>query len=113
MKKPSTSRPSLLQRFLASDMCDLLVGTAIALALGLVINAASAQPITSPSDKVALAIAPANAAPATAPAHTDDIRGRKSTALPMRPRVEKEFIRREHSKLRPTAGDIGAMAPTF
>jgi hypothetical protein len=47
MKKRLSARPNLLQRFLASDLSDLVMGTCLAVAMGFMINAASAAPIIS------------------------------------------------------------------
>lgn len=105
MKKPLNARASLLQRFLASDISDLVMGTCLALAMGLMINAASAQPIPVPRDNVAIAATMQGTAKAPIK--------RKSTALPIKPRLEREFIRAEHQKLRPTAGDVEGLIPTF
>jgi hypothetical protein len=121
MKKLSTRRPNLLQRFLASDFCDLAVGTCIAVAMGLMIKGASAQPITAPTNVIAVAKANerANSVPpsigaAPAVAQRDPmIGGRKSTALPMARRSEAAFVREQHRKLRPTADDAVAQPATF
>jgi hypothetical protein len=122
MKKLSTRRPNLLQRFLASDFCDLAVGTCIMVAMGLMIKGASAQPITSPTKVIAVATANERAnsvplstgiaAPAAAQPHAM-VGGRKSTALPMARQSEAAFIREQHRKLRPVADDAIALPPTF